>query len=123
METTTIKKTISWWDWTGVFFSSLCLVHCVATPIILASAPLWVASEWVHVIFLIALVPITFIASRRAYRVPRRYSVIFFLTTGLAVLIAAVFVEESMGEFAEIGLTIVGSLLLIVGHLKNRHCP
>ena len=122
METTTIKKTISWWDWSGVFFSSLCLIHCIATPILLASASLWVASEWLHVTFLIILIPITVVSSRRALQSPRKREILFFLYSGLLVLVLAILLEPVMGEFFEIAATVGGSMLLITGHLKNRHC-
>ena len=112
------KKRISCWDWAGVFFSSLCLVHCVTTPILLASTALWIVSEWVHVGFLVLLIPITLIASRRSYRKP---SVVVFLYAGLSILGAGLILSEVFGERFEVSTTILGSLLLIIGHLRNRH--
>ena len=120
MESTITKKQISWWDWTGVFFSGLCVIHCIATPLLLAGATLWLASEWVHVSFLVVLIPIVIMASRRSCpsQTKRRVMVLFY--AGLFFLGAAIFLGESMGEASEIGLSILGSILLITGHLKNR---
>ena len=121
MESTTIKKSLSWWDWAGVCLSGLCVIHCIATPLLLASAVVWFASEWVHASFLIVLVPIAIMAVRGAYPSDKKRWVIFLFSAGLLLLGLAVAVGESMGEVAEISLTLMGSMLLIAGHLQNRH--
>lgn len=115
------KKTINWWDWTGVFFSSLCVIHCLATPILLAGASLWIASEWVHIGFLVALVPIVFLALRHSHATHSKRSLVVLFNAGLVLLVVAILFGESLGEAFEIGLTIVGSTLLIAGHLRNRY--
>ena len=121
MDSTISKKTISWWDWSGIFFSGLCLLHCVATPLLLASVSFWLLSEWVHVLFLIPLIPITFMASRRAIRAGQSRWPAILLILGLLVLVAALLLGTKIGEPAEIAMTIMGSLLLISGHPGNRH--
>ena len=120
METTTIEKTVSWWDWAGVFFSGLCVIHCIATPVLLAGASLWIASEWVHVGFLIALIPIAIIAARRTCPSQKKRRVVILFYSGLVLLGAAILFGESMGEAVEILATMIGSVLLIAGHLQNR---
>lgn len=120
METTITKKTVSWWDWTGVFFSGLCVVHCLFTPVVLAGASLWIASEWVHVGFLVALIPVTIVASKRTCPSHKKNRVVVLFYAGLVFLGTAIFIGESMGEAAEIILTILGSIMLITGHLQNR---
>ena len=121
MKTTTIKKPISWWDWAGVFLSGLCVIHCIATPLLLASAVVWFAAEWVHVSFLVALIPIAIMAARRTYPTSRKRWVIALFSAGLLLLGLAIVMGEAMGEIVEISLTLVGSMLLITGHLQNRH--
>lgn len=121
METRVIKKPVSWWDWAGVFFSGLCVIHCIVTPLLLASAVVWFASEWVHVSFLVALVPIAIMAARRTYPYSKKRWVIFLFSSGLLLLGLAIVLGESLGEIAEISLTLLGSMLLITGHLQNRH--
>ncbi len=121
MESTTLKKSINWWDWSGVFFSGLCLIHCIATPLLLASASLWIASEWVHVVFFAILIPITVVASRRAYQSLQKRWVVYFLSAGVVVLGIGIFLGQVWGESVEVVLTLIGSVLLIAGHLGNRH--
>ena len=120
MESTIIKKNVNWWDWTGVFFSGLCVIHCIVTPVLLAGASLWIASEWVHVGFFLVLIPIVVMASRRSCPSRDKRWVMTLFYSGLIFLGAAILIGESLGETAEIALTIIGSILLISGHLKNR---
>lgn len=124
MDSTTLidKKVINWWDWLGVFFSSLCVIHCVATPILLAGASLWIASEWVHIGFLIALVPIVFLALKHSHASHHgKRGLVILFNAGLVFLVSAILFGEALGEGFEVGLTIVGSILLISGHLRNRY--
>ena len=118
--TTTIKKTTNFWDWAGVFFSSLCVIHCIATPLLLAGAAVWIASEWIHVSMLLLLIPIVIMASMRPCPAQKKRQVVFIFISGLALLGAALLMEERVGEVGEIVLTVAGSSLLIAGHLKNR---
>ncbi|MFK7844799.1 MAG: MerC domain-containing protein [Rhodothermales bacterium] len=121
METTINKKTISWWDWSGIFLSGLCLLHCVATPLLLAGVSFWLLSEWIHVLFIVMLFPITIIASRRTYLTGKKRWPVILLVAGLSILIAAVIFGEMMGEVFEVSMTSAASFLLIYGHLSNRH--
>ena len=121
METTTIKKTRNWWDLSGIFFSGLCLIHCIAPPILLASTSLWITSEWVHTAFLVILIPIAVFASRRALRPPRKLWIVIMLHAGLVFLGLGIVLGHDMGEAVEIGLTIIGSVMLIVSHIANSH--
>ena len=121
MNTSIVKKSTSLWDWSGIFFSGLCLLHCVATPVLLAGASIWLLSEWVHIVFIISLIPITFMAARRAYRSGVKKWPVLLLAGGLLTLIIAVIAGSIAGETGEVAITIAGSLLLIAGHLGNRH--
>ena len=114
------QKTINWWDWTGIFLSGLCLIHCILTPLLLATTLVWVTTEWVHITLLLILVPIVFIAARRSGSSYDRRVILALFSAGILFLAGAVFVGESLGRTAELLLTIIGSLLLITGHLKNR---
>lgn len=121
METTIIKKTISWWDWSGIFLSGLCLLHCVATPLLLAGVSFWLLSEWIHVLFIVLLMPVTIMTSRRAFLGGEKKWPVVLLVAGLAILIAAILLGEMMGETVEVSMTFAASFLLIYGHLSNRH--
>ncbi|MEM8488771.1 MAG: MerC domain-containing protein [Bacteroidota bacterium] len=117
----TLKKTVRWWDISGMFFSSLCLLHCIATPVLLAGATAWFVSEWVHTLFLLILIPVTGLAIWRSKAWQTRRWVVVMLLAGLTLVGSAILVGEFVGELAEIALTVTGSLMLIAGHIGNRH--
>ncbi len=116
------------WDRLGISLSGLCAVHCLATSIVLAVLPLWpLAFEldaWVHPVFAVLLIPTTLLALRRAIRHRHPRSVAVSMGAGLViVLIALVVGHGGGGAWAEAGITLVGSSLLISGHWRNwRGC-
>jgi len=58
-------------DASAVALSSLCLLHCLALPLLAAALPLfgaWAEAEWVHAVFVAIALPITGFALWRAHR-------------------------------------------------------
>ena len=109
----------------GACVSGLCLVHCVAMPLILAFAPtlahLVPGDELVHHVlaFLVvgAGVP-SFLAGVRKHKRRRVLAVGF---AGIAVILGALaFGDRFNSHAAEISVTMLGSLLLTMAHLANR---
>lgn len=113
------------WDRAGLWTSALCLLHCLATPLAVALAPvagveLW-AGEWVHQALGGVLVLLAMGAFVPGFLRHRRRSVPALGAGGLAaVLIAAFAGEASLGETGEILLTVAGSGVLMAAHLANR---
>ncbi len=106
-------------DMTGIILSTLCLLHCLAVPIIATGALVWVASEAIHISFTIALAGIVLLVAWPSYQRHRRAVVPAFLVGGLVLLIVAVLSESILGESAETILTSFGSVMLIFGHVLN----
>lgn len=55
----------------AVALSSLCLLHCLALPLLAAALPLfgvWAEAEWVHLVFVAIALPMTGFALWRAER-------------------------------------------------------
>ena len=127
------------YDYLGIFFSLLCGVHCIITPILLLSLPnlgYFFESPWVHSA-LIAVVGLSFYQS--IYKFYRRNGSkrIFLLgLTGFLVLLISFFIEifshhdhghehahahggHHEGEAFLIAFTILGSVLLISSHFLN----
>ena len=53
----------------AVALSSLCLLHCLALPLLAAALPLfgvWAEAEWVHLVFVAIALPMTGFALWRA---------------------------------------------------------
>jgi len=101
--------------------SLLCLVHCLALPLLLLLMPgalgLWVRSPAFHYAALLLLVPLALASFWIGYRRHRRLCPILLGTTGVAGVGLALL--PVIGEQAETSLTVAGSLLLVVGHTQN----
>lgn len=71
-----MRATASALDTSAIALSSLCLLHCLALPLLAAALPLlgrWEQAEWVHVVFATAAVPLSGYAlwsSHRRHRLP-----------------------------------------------------
>lgn len=111
-------------DGMAVFLSALCLVHCLALPLLAAIAPVVAVlaeNELVHKALVLAVLPITLWVCWQA-RDELSHRIFWVLAVGgLSLLAAAAFFPPV--EAYEIGLTVVGSVLLGLAHLKRllRH--
>ena len=101
-------------DGSAIVLSSLCLIHCLALPLLSASLPVlgvWAEAEWVHKAFVIAAIPFALIGlgSRRA-----TLPIAILIASGIALLLTGAFVE-ALHDY-ETQLTVVGAFLLATGH-------
>ena len=111
-------------DLSAVSLSALCLVHCLALPVLAAMLPLasaWVQSEWVHVVFVLIAAPLSALAllhGGSGHRAPAPWLALAGLGVGLLAL-GAVGPIRSW----ETPVTVAGSLCLATVHLWNwrRH--
>jgi peptidoglycan/LPS O-acetylase OafA/YrhL len=117
--------TSSRWDGVGQLLSTLCIVHCVLLPLVLAFLPVALATtleeEAVHH-GLLALVGVSALAAFvPGWRVHRRASAPVLAALGVALLVGGAFAvpEEAAGPW-EPGLTLVGGAVMVVAHGRNR---
>ena len=120
-----LQRKIWFWDRLGVWTSGLCVVHCLALPVVFAVLPSLMPDEAVsdsaHRAFGAALVVISLFAFVPGYRLHRIAVAMALGAFGLTcVLLAAFAGHERLGDYGETGLTVIGSIALIVAHLRNR---
>ncbi len=129
---TPVPLNTGFWDRAGIWLSSLCALHCVVMPILLAMLPLWsnldVAHDWLHPVFAVLLIPVTLFALWGAQRAQRPRFIALLLGAGLVLVLGALFLPHEAGSLAETATTLVGSSLLIAGHVSNwrashQHAP
>ncbi len=101
--------------------SLLCLVHCLALPLLLLALPAIVGaifeSEMFHIVAAALVVPAAALAFLLGYRRHRSLRPAILGSAGVACIVAALF--PTLGEPAAAAITAIGSLLLIGGHIFN----
>lgn len=102
-------------DGTAISLSGLCLIHCLALPIMSTALPIvgiWAEAEWLHKAFVVAALPFSAIAlSSRVLNWRSGLLIIF----GFLSLFAGAFVE-ALHDY-EVELTVLGGLMLASGHM------
>jgi len=114
----TPKKT-KWLDVASMGLSSLCVVHCLALPFLVAALPflgIFSQNELVHQILVSIAAPLSALALWRSGGW-RRWDVVAPMTVGLLMLAAAAFILDL--EPVEAGVSVVGALLVAAGHIIN----
>jgi len=116
---------LSWLDRMGIVISSICLVHCLALPLLIALLPVVAsalpADGWVHPLLIGLALPVTGLALWRGYRRHRRIVPTSLGIAGLG-LIALALAAEGWGEAL---LTVGGGVLVSLAHILNwrSHSP
>ena len=104
-------------------FSAICLIHCLFAPSLIilsySSLALTIESELIHKIILLLTVPVSIFAISLGYKNHPNNSIIYSGIAGLTILISALLIGDSIGENAELVLTMIGSLMVIYCHYRN----
>ena len=104
-------------DLSAMGLSILCLLHCLALPVLASVMPVlgaWSEVEWVHKLFVLLAIPVTsYAAFVRGVRY-RDGVFIFLVVTGLIMLVGAAF----FGYFHafEKPMTVIGGIFVAGGH-------
>lgn len=118
------EKTMSTkiWDKIGICASGLCLVHCLATPILLLVFPATKIalfdSHLFHEIFAIVVVSSIMLAVYPHCKKHGHMDIIKIALIGV-VLVLSPIIFHDLPIYATHGLTISGSIFLITAHIKN----
>lgn len=119
-----MKNLIKLGDYAGIAASALCLVHCVAGPLLVLAFPvlgLSGAHHAFHDLLLAAVTVPVLLALLPGYLAHRDPFVLPVGLLGLACFLAAVFfVGPRYGQGAETALAIASSVLLVSAHLRNH---
>lgn len=117
-------------DKTAVTLSGLCLLHCLAFPLVLVVLPFLseIPVDHLHAQMLILVIPISVFAFVSGYRRHRNFRVVVSGAVGMVVLaIGGTVAHYRYGLTADRVLTIAGALILAVTHYFNsrlsRHRP
>lgn len=108
-------------DLSALGLSGLCLVHCLALPVLALALPLlgaWASAEWVHIVFVALAAPIALIALIDWSRVRSSSGrLIGLAATGLGLMLAgALAIPVATWERP---LTVAGGLLVACAHVGN----
>lgn len=122
-----MKTLIRFADYAGIAASALCLVHCLAMPLLLAAFPLLGLGEDHHALHDALLLGVTvpvLLALVPGYLRHRDPVALSLGLAGLGAFLLAIFVlGPRMGEMAETVGAVLSSLLLLGAHLRNhRYC-
>lgn len=116
-----MKRSSALLDAGALALSGLCLLHCLALPLLAATLPLmgvWAEAEWVHALFVAIAVPLTGVALWRAHRQrPLPAAALISAAAGLLLLLAGALGWPT--HDSETPLTVAGSLLLASTHVWN----
>ena len=119
------KRLVNLADRSAVFLSLLCAVHCLVLPIILIAVPTITSltvfnDERFHVWLLFAVIPISIFAVLLGYFHHRSWPIVIIAAVGMTILIiVALLGHQVFGETGEVVASVVGSLLVAYGHIKN----
>lgn len=114
------------WDKIGIGLSSICVVHCILTPIAFVVLPAigFAAGEHTHEFHWImggVLLPVALIAFVRGFKHHRQFLPALIGTIGVAIIFAALFFVDSHDDlFQHFAISMLGSAFLLVGHVLNR---
>jgi hypothetical protein len=108
-------------DLSAIGLSGLCLVHCLALPLVAAVLPMfgpWARAEWVHGVFVAIAAPLSAGALWLNSRGERRPAGLYVAAlAGLALLALGAVGWPSPA--LETPITVTGSLSLVGAHLWN----
>ena len=120
-----MKKLIDFGDKTAIILSILCTIHCLAAPFILILLPsitslLAFDLELVHLWILFAVIPISVLTLLIGFFHHRKGYISALGVVGIAMLIVGVTLGHDIGNaWFEPTATVLGSVLLALGHFKN----
>lgn len=110
-------------DLAGMLVSTLCLLHCLAFPLLVAVLPALGGGEDMHPSLFGAAALAALTAFAPGYLAHGRLLVPLLGAAGLVLLATAIFfVGPTYGEVAETWCSVAGAGLLGAAHLRNRVC-
>lgn len=119
------EKLLCAMDLAGVFASSLCMVHCLLMPIVLALLPFLARPLMEHDTLHIGLAGFVLFfcvcAYLPGYMKHKDRRLLYAGAAGLALVFFATFQARYWGEIAEVVILTAGNLLIVFGHLLNRY--
>ncbi|KLE33557.1 MerC domain-containing protein [Aurantiacibacter gangjinensis] len=124
----TLRRQANWLDGIGITISSICIVHCLLPPVIIALSPAW--STWLdlpedlHPLLVAIALPFSgTVLWKAAKRSPHAQLSLGLGMVGLASMVFGLFAKS---DAIEVATTSVGAILVAMAHLRNwlrgAHC-
>jgi hypothetical protein len=107
----------------AIWLSAACVVHCLATTVmvaVLSTAGGLLGSPMIHEVGLVLALALGLVAFGRGMLAHRRLLPVALGGTGLALMATAVIVPHGESHVVESLLTVAGVVLLAAGHMVNR---
>jgi len=115
-----MKKVV--WDRLGIAFSSACIVHCIAVaflPLFFPVLKQYTHSTWVHIVVASIILFTSPLAFVPGYRKHGLTWILGMAVAGLMMVFMGILLDDKVLEQASHGISICGSLLLVLAHAKN----
>ncbi len=110
-------------DLAGAAASTLCLIHCLLTPVAIGFFPAVFAylpgDTTFHRLLAAILVLVGAVSFIPGYRLHRRKPILAMIATGIPLILIVAWKGDSLG-WEELVFSVAGSLLLVAAHLLNR---
>src|SRR5258708_2459371 len=112
-------------DQIGIWTSSLCVVHCLLTPIVLSmsavAAHFLPSEEWIHRSLAVVIAALGAIALVKGYQRHPRKRVRFPIAAGMVFIFAGAYWGDRLpSHVAEVLVTLTGSAFMISAHRFNH---
>ncbi len=111
-------------DRVAISASALCLIHCLAMPLLLLALPVMsstvLAGEDFHRFLVVFILPVSGIALFIGCRRHKDRRVLAFGGVGLlGLVLTALLGHDLLGETGERAATVASGVILALGHLRN----
>jgi hypothetical protein len=112
-------------DAVGIGLSALCMIHCLAFPVVIAFAPAALKAlpgdDATHRTLAVGIGLAGSLAFRSGYKVHGKRWILALFLLGMALVSAAAMIgEPALPALGEAAITICGSVLLVTAHWCNR---
>jgi uncharacterized membrane protein YfcA len=112
-------------DRLGIWASTLCVVHCIVTPVVLSlsvvSAHFLPSEERTHRTLALLIAMLGVLALVKGYRRHRRLRVLLFMGIGMTSIFAGAYWGDWLPSHGvEVVITFVGSCFMIAAHRLNH---
>jgi len=114
-------------DTAAVILSGICMLHCLALPVVLTIFPILnialLDEQTFHLVMLVFILPVSLVALTIGCRQHKDRLTIILGTIGLGVLMfTALFGHDLFGLTGERIVTSIGGLILASAHIQNYRC-
>lgn len=115
-----MKKVI--WDRLGIAFSSACVVHCIIVAFLPFFFPVltqYTHASWIHVVVATIILFTSPLAFIPGYKKHGTNWILGTALIGLMLIFMGILLEEKVSDQISHGISICGSLFLVIAHAKN----